>query len=106
MLMSFHSQLQKLYHEIHACHLCPNMDPSKALRRQEAIDTSMDVFIVSQALAEGQFRKSRVHFFTEAGGLGNTGRNLEKFLNQFHRTVYPPRAVRLASGAVVPPAPS
>src|SRR5438128_9587001 len=60
--MSFHIQLQKLYREIHACHICQNMDPSKALRRQEAIDTSMDVFIVSQALAEGQFRKSGVHF--------------------------------------------
>jgi len=82
------------------------MDPSKALRRQEAIDTSMDVFIVSQALAEGQLRKSGVNFFTEEGCLGNTGRNLEKFLNQFYRTVYPPRAVRLASGAVVPQAAS
>jgi uracil-DNA glycosylase len=77
------------------------MDASKALRRTEAVESGMDVFIVSQALAEGQLRKSGVNFFTAEGRLGNTGRNLEKFLNQFNRTVYPPREVRLASGAVV-----
>jgi hypothetical protein len=102
--MSFDHYLRKLYHEIHVCHLCPKMDPFKALRRPEAIDLSMDVFIVSQALAEGQLRQSGVNFFTAEGGLGSTGRNLETFLNQFHRTVYPPREVRLASGVVIPPA--
>jgi uracil-DNA glycosylase len=98
----FHTQLEKLYHEIHSCHICQSMDPSKALRRLEAIDSIMDVFIVSQALADGQLRKSGVNFLTKEGCLGSTGRNLEKFLNQFCRTVYPPREVRLASGAVVP----
>jgi uracil-DNA glycosylase len=77
------------------------MDPSKEMRLTAAIDQSMDVFIVSQALAEGQLRKSGVNFFNEGGILGNTGRNLEKFLNQFNRTVYPPRKVSLASGAMV-----
>lgn len=96
--LMFHTQLEKLYHEIHSCHICPNMDSSKALRRTEAIDVSMDVFIVSQALAERQLRESGVNFFTKEGKLGNTGQNLEKFLNQFCRTVYPPRNVRLASG--------
>lgn len=98
----FNTELQKLYHEINLCHICQSMDPSKALRRLEAIDSSMDVFIVSQALAEGQLRESGVNFFTKEGCLGSTGRNLEKFLNQFYRTVYPPREVRLASGAEVP----
>jgi hypothetical protein len=61
---------------------------------------------VSQALAEKQLRKSGVNFFTEEGRLGSTGRNLEKFLNQFNRTVYPAREVRLDSEAVVPQATS
>ena len=97
----FLTQLQRLYREIYECHICQNMDLLKELRNHEAIDKNMDVFIVSQALAEGQLRKSGVNFFTEEGCLGSTGRNLEKFLNQFNRTVFPPRSVPLASGAVV-----
>ena len=100
--MNSRFELEKLYHEIHACHICPAMDPIKAPRRIEAIDLRIDVFILSQALAEGQLRRSGVNFFTETGRLGNTGRNLEKFLNQFNRTVFPPRAVHLNNGNFVP----
>jgi len=82
------------------------MDPSKALRRTEAIDPCMDVFIVSEALASDQLRKSGVNFFTEGGVLDNTGRNLEKLLNQFGRTVFPPRKVLLGSAMVLDANPS
>lgn len=99
--MSCDIALKKLYGEIHSCHICPNMDPSKAMRLTDAIDASMDVFIVSQALAKDTLRKSGVNFFTEGGELGNTGRNLEKFLNRFNRSVYPSSRVSLASGAMI-----
>lgn len=92
---------EQLYQEIHSCHICPSMDPIKALRRHEVIDASMDVFIVSQALAENTLRKSGVNFFTEEGEPGKTGRTLERFLEQFNRTVFPPRQIRLSSGKIV-----
>jgi len=81
--------LIKLYKEIHECHICKNMDGEKALRKIEAVNLNSDVFIISQALAKNQLRKSGINFFNEKGELGNTGRNLEAFLNKFGRTVYP-----------------
>ena len=96
--------LEALYQRIHACHVCPGMDPEKALRRLEAVSMDTDVFIVSQALAQGQLRRSGVNFFMPDGSLGNTGRNLEKFLNLLGRTVYPAARVALPGGATVPEA--
>jgi len=78
------------------------MDSKKALRIHHAIDESMDVFIISQALAEKQLRLSGVNFFMPDGSIGSTGKNLEKFLNRFKRTVYPPKAIFLDNGSVIP----
>jgi uracil-DNA glycosylase family 4 len=60
------------------------------------------VFIVSQALAANQLRRSGVNFFDEKGSLGNTGSNLEKFLNLFDRTVYPFQEIILPEGVKIP----
>ncbi len=99
---SFHTPLEKLYHEIHSCHICcPPMDPFKALRLTDAVEPNIDVFIVSQALAEKQLRKSGVNFFNEGGILGDTGKRLELFLNRFNRTVYPTKAVTLDRGTMI-----
>lgn len=94
-------KLSKLYTDIQNCHVCPRMDSEKALRLVEAVNVQSDVFIISQALAAGQLRKSGVNFFQADGRLGNTGQALERFLNGFGRTVYPKQAVMLPSGAVI-----
>lgn len=99
--MSFDVQLLKLYDEIHSCHVCLDMDPDKALRRIESVQAGMDVFIVSQALAEHQLRVTGVNFFTENGRPGQTGKMLERFLNQFGRTVFPKKSVYLGKGFTV-----
>ncbi len=93
--------LNELYHKIQTCHICSQMDPTKSLRLLEAVSTNSDVFIISQSLAEGQLRRSGVNFFTENGVLGNTGKNLEKFLNKFNRTVFPHRDILLQNGSLV-----
>lgn len=78
------------------------MDASKAQRLTEAVNLSSDVFIISQALASNQLRLSGVNFFNEKGELGNTGKNLEKFLNIFNRTVYPATNVYLPGNYKIP----
>jgi uracil-DNA glycosylase len=95
-------QLATLYVRIHGCHICPEMDNEKALRRKDAVSLRTDTFVISQALAETQLRKSGVNFFNVEGEPGDTGENLERFLNQFDRTVYPCREVNLPSGATIP----
>jgi uracil-DNA glycosylase len=96
--------LEQLYLHIQTCHLCPEMDREKKLRRIDAVNARSDVFIISESLAERQLRKSGVNFFQADGELGDTGRNLEKFLRKFKRTVYPPSEVSLPSGVVIPKA--
>lgn len=81
--------LEKLYQEIKNCHICPLMDKYKTLRLIEAVNIKSDVFIISQSLAESQLRLSGINFFNKEGVLGNTGTNLEIFLNKFKRTVHP-----------------
>jgi uracil-DNA glycosylase len=82
-------ELSRLYVDIRDCHICPRMDKSKASRLIQAVDLESDVFIISEALARCQLRRSGVNFFDEYGKLGNAGEQLEKFLNKFQRTVYP-----------------
>ena len=82
------NNLIRLYKRIHECHLCPEMNSKKAFRIPHAVDESMDVFIISQALAEKQLRLSGVNFFTSDGILGSTGRNLEKFLNNLYLSFF------------------
>jgi uracil-DNA glycosylase family 4 len=82
--------------------MCPNVDTKKALRRINSVDAKADIFIVSQALAENQLRKTGVNFFSEDGQLGSTGKNLEKFLNKIERTVYPPNSVLLNNSRQIP----
>jgi uracil-DNA glycosylase len=96
--------LAGLYKEIHDCRVCPNMTPPEAVRRADAVTLETDTFVISQAPAEGYVRRSGVNFFDANGRLGGTGRNLERFLNQFGRTVHPYRDIKLSSGCIVPAA--
>jgi uracil-DNA glycosylase len=94
-------ELEMLYERIHSCHLCTKIDhDDKALRLARAVNLNTDVFIISQALAEMQLRRSGVNFFSPNGSLGSTGKNLEKFLNKFNRSVYPQREVVLQGGKI------
>jgi uracil-DNA glycosylase len=94
--------LGKLYVDIWKCHLCPRMDREKATRLIQSVNTESDVFIISQALAANQLRKSGVNFFQADGRLGNTGKSLEVFLNSFGRTVYPQGSIAMPSGTTIP----
>ena len=94
-------ELNRLYEEIHNCHICLNMEKFKELRNVSAVTLKTNVFIISQALAENQLRFSGVNFFTLDGLLGSTGKQLEKFLNLFNQTVFPPQEIILKSGAII-----
>ena len=94
-------ELKNIYGRIQACHVCPNMDKQKMLRRTDAVDCVMDIFIISQALAETTLRKTGVNFFGSQGLPGNTGKLLEEFLNLFSFTIYPPVEIALNDGAVI-----
>jgi uracil-DNA glycosylase len=95
-------ELNTLYEEIRACHICPKMDKEKALRLVRAVNPKNDVFIISQTLAADQLRRSGVDFFQADGKLGNTGATLEKFLNRFNRTAYPYQEVVTLGDTVIP----
>lgn len=100
--MSTVNDLNNLYADIQSCRLCAKMDKGKSLRLVQAVNITSDVFIISQSLAANQLRCSGVNFFEVSGKLGNTGENLEKFLNEFGRTVYPCWEVRMSNGVVIP----
>ncbi|HSL88259.1 MAG TPA: Tex-like N-terminal domain-containing protein, partial [Ignavibacteriaceae bacterium] len=95
-------ELFNLYNEIQNCHICPKMEPYKELRNPFAVNEKTKVFIISQALAEKQLRFSGINFFQLDGVLGNTGKQLEKFLNLFNQTVFPSHEIVLKNGAAIP----
>lgn len=94
--------LNKLYNDIHKCCICPAMNHEKRLRIPEAVNLRSDVFIISQALAEGQVRLSGVNFFKPDGRLGATGKNLERFLNKIKRSLYPYRSIQISKEVLIP----
>ena len=94
-------KLANIYNDIYHCHICPKMDPFKEKRNLSAVSQKTKVFIISQALAEKQLRISGVNFFTSDGILGSTGKQLEKFLNTFNQTVFPPNDIILKNGSVI-----
>lgn len=96
------NKLNDIYKKIQECHICTNMDPIKCLRNIKAIDLKSDILIVSQALASTQLRLSGVNFFNDKGEVGNTGKNLEKFLNKVKRTIYPYKRIELLNGFYIP----
>ena len=93
--------LVTLYSKIQNCTICPKMDNFKVLRNIDSVDANTKVFILSQALAEKQLRFSGVNFFKEDGKVGDTGRLLERFLNHFGQTIYPPSEIKLSNGNVI-----
>ena len=95
------NELSTLYSKIQSCTICPKMDNYKMLRNVNSVDSDTKIFILSQALAEKQLRLSGVNFFKDDGTVGDTGRLLEKFLNQFGQTIYPPKNIELGNGKII-----
>jgi len=96
------NNLSDVYREIKNCSSCPLMNREKFLRRCDAVYNNCDVFIISQALAERQLRLSGVNFFGVDGLAGNTGKNLEAFLDRFDRTIYPLTDIQLSDTVLIP----
>ena len=65
--------IYNLYSEIEKCHLCPNMDKEKVIRKIEFVNQKSDIFIISQALARNQLRLSGINFFDALGKPGSSG---------------------------------
>jgi uracil-DNA glycosylase family 4 len=95
-------KIESLYSEISNCHICPKMDKKKSIRNPDAVSPNTDVFIISQALAEGQLRETGVNFFSKNGNPGDTGKRLEIFLNKLQQTIYPPQGIELNDGVNIP----
>jgi len=93
--------IKELYEEISKCHICPDMDKVKALRNALSVSNEIEVFILSQALAENQLRLSGVNFFKLDGTPGSTGKRLEIFLNLIGQSIYPPTDIVLKNGVII-----
>lgn len=85
-------KMLELFNEIKNCHKCPAMYPEKALRKIDQTNLTADVFIVSQALARDTLRESGINFYKLDGSIGNTGKQLDKFLSLFDRKINPASA--------------
>jgi uracil-DNA glycosylase family 4 len=86
--MNKETKIQHIFKEIYATNICGD-DPRKVPRNIEKTNIDADVMIIAEAMAPGQVRLSGVNYFFPDGKIGSTGKNLEKFLNKFDRTVYP-----------------
>ena len=98
--ISILKEFSNLYKTIQDCHICPNMDRTKALRLPEAINPQSNVFVLMQSLAENHLRKTGVNFFNINGVAGSTGKNLEIFLNKMNSTIYPPKEIKLKNAVI------
>lgn len=79
--------LNSIYH-LNAC----GKDPQKVKRGIDTINIDADIMIIAEAIAPSQVRLSGINYFHSNSKIGNTGRNLERFLNKIGYTVYPNKA--------------
>ncbi len=95
------TELAAIFQRVHQCRLCPSVKTSETQRVSTVLSSAIDTVVVSQSPAQDFVRRSGVQCFAMSARLGTTGTNFEKYLNRFGRTLFPPRPVRLASGATV-----
>lgn len=93
-------ELKQLIEDIYNLNVCGE-DQCKVKRDIECINLDADVMLVSEALAPMTGRVSGVPYFYPNGCLGNTGKSLEKFIEQFNRTLYPGYSNTIYSTEVV-----
>ncbi len=85
--MNKKEKFEKIFDEIHNLNVC-GKDPLKVPRDISKTNINSKVMIIAEAMAPEQVRVSGVNYFFKDGKVGNTGKNLEKFLNFFNYTVY------------------
>lgn len=79
----------RLYNKIQQCSLCPLVNSEKILRIIEKTNLHAKIMLIAEAMAPNQVRVSGITYFDKEWNIGNTGKMLEKFLNQFWFSVYP-----------------
>ncbi|MCK9369068.1 uracil-DNA glycosylase family protein [Candidatus Dojkabacteria bacterium] len=80
-----------LFDEIYKTNVC-SKDLLKVKRNIGYTNIHSKVMIIGEALAPNSARVSGINYFHKDGTIGNTGKNLEKFLNPLGYTVYPQRS--------------
>src|SRR5258708_29176974 len=98
------TELAAIFQRVHQCRLCPSVKTSETERVSTVLSSAIDTVVVSQSPAQDFVRRSGVQCFDTCARLGKTGTDFEEFLHRFSRTLFPPRRLRLASGATVPAA--
>ncbi len=88
--MNRREKFEKIFNEIYRLNVC-GKDSLKVPRDISKTNINSKVMIIAEAMAPEQVRISGVNYFFKNGKIGNTGNNLEKFLNFFNYTVYPNR---------------
>lgn len=82
------TKLTTTFQKIYTLNVCGE-DPLKVRRNILETNPNATLMTVAEAMAPEQVRLSGINFFYPNGQVGNTGRNLEKFLNLIGQTIYP-----------------
>ncbi len=98
--MSFLPNYPDLYADIHKCHDCSDMLPTKAIRNTNMVDSASNVMLISQCMISTGGIDSGVHFYDRKGKLTKSGKLQELFLNQLDQTLAPAKPVELEKGNI------
>lgn len=82
------ARLETIFQKIYELNTCGE-DPLKVKRNILETNPNATLMTIAEAMAPEQVRLSGTNFFYPNGEVGNTGRNLEKFLNHINQTIYP-----------------
>lgn len=89
-------KLKKIYSEIQ--HWAG--DHEAVSRNLAAVEADAKLAVVGEAVGPASVRLSGVNYFNQHGRLGPTGTNLDRVLDHFGYTVYPPSNVMLTAGRI------
>jgi hypothetical protein len=90
-------QLRHIYSEIAAW----NQDCEAVQPILHSLNPCSELAVVAEAVGPKTLRVSGVSYFDLRGRLGRTGKCLDEMLRPMGFTVYPPRDLTLASGAII-----
>lgn len=97
MLMDTRSRkLKEIYCEIQQW----GKDQEAVSRNIAAVQSDAKLAVIGEAIGPASVRLSGVNYFNQRGRLGPTGTNLDRLLEPFGYTVYPPHDVRLTTGQI------
>ena len=75
-------------------------DQEAVPRNLAAVQSNAKIAVIGEAIGPASVRLSGVNYFNQNGRLGPTGINLDRLLEPFGYTVYPPYDVTLATGQI------